>query len=202
MFNESRHIVREVPKRFYQLLVGVDYGHSNPTVFLLCGIAEDGKMYIIDEDVHKELDSSKSTGDGNAMSDNSPHDYSMAMIRFLRKHGELIETNGLDAIVVDPSAKGFINQLRADGVARVRPAKNDVIPGIQMCSSIISADALRVHERCQTTIDEMQSYVWDTAAQSRGIDKPVKKGDHCMDAWRYAVMQGKSDWKGLLRNAV
>lgn len=185
-FDPARHVVNNLPAMRIHT-VAVDYGHSNPTVYLLLGIGDDGRLYIIDEDVHKAADEG----------DQSPRDYSAAMVRFLRKHERGLS---LDAIVVDPSARGFINQLKADGVARVKSADNEVLPGIQLVSSLISADMLRVHARCAVTIGEMQGYTWDRKAQARGEDKPLKVNDHAMDALRYGAMRDKGYWKGRIAN--
>lgn len=183
-FDAQKHVVDTLPE-VALYWVGVDYGHSNPTVFILGGLGVDGKLYIVAEDVHKAADEG----------DQSPREYSAAMIRFLQKH---VAGKPLDSIVVDPSAKGFINQLRADGVAHIRGADNEVLRGIQLVSSLISADLFRIHRSCAVTIAEMQGYVWDSKAQERGEDKPVKMNDHCLDAARYMCMKEKTYWKGRL----
>ena len=185
-FDPARHVVDALPPMRLHW-VGVDYGHSNPTVFLLAGLGDDGRLYIIDEDIHKAADEG----------DQSPREYSRAMVRFLRKHEQGLR---LEAVVVDPSAKGFIVQLREDGVARVRSANNAVLEGIQLVSSILSADLLRVHRRCKTLIGELQGYVWDDRAQARGEDKPVKVNDHAADGLRYLIMSESAHWKRRIAN--
>lgn len=186
MFDPDKHIADVLP-RMVAHWVGVDYGHSNPTVFLLCGLGEDGRMYIIDEDVHAAADEG----------DHSPRWYSQAMVRFLRKHEQGMR---LEAIIVDPSAKGFIVQLEEDGVARIEKARNDVLPGIQLVSSIMSADLFRIARRCSKTITELQSYVWDSKAQARGEDAPLKVADHGPDVIRYIAMHTKDYWERRVSN--
>ena len=64
--------------------------------------------------------------------------------------------------------------------------KVDELAGIELVSSVIEADMLRVLSKCKYTIAEFSSYRWDAKAQEeRGEDKPVKQDDHCMDALRY-----------------
>jgi len=40
----------------------------------------------------------------------------------------------------------------------------------------------------------MSNYVWDTKAQERGEDKPVKESDHGPDALRYVCRGVKRVW--------
>src|SRR5690625_4247106 len=47
MFNEDKHTVNELPK-MRQRWVTVDYGTTNPTVFLLLGLGADYNVYVID----------------------------------------------------------------------------------------------------------------------------------------------------------
>ena len=44
-----------------------------------------------------------------------------------------------------------------------------------------------MHGDCVNVITEFQTYSWDSKARRLGVDKPVKKNDHSMDALRYAV---------------
>ena len=37
------------------------------------------------------------------------------------------------------------------------------------------------------TIKEFATYAWDPKASEKGLDKPIKENDHCMDAVRYFV---------------
>jgi len=42
-------------------------------------------------------------------------------------------------------------------------------------------------EDCKNDRREYQSYVWDEQSQEKGIDKPKKESDHCMDRTRYLL---------------
>lgn len=119
------------------------------------------------------------------------------MVGFLRRHGEGLNLSG---IAVDPSAKGFITQLREDGVARVVGADNDVLARIQLISSMFSRDLIRIHSSCVRLIDELQGYGWDLKAQERGEDRPLKQDDHGPDALGYLIMSEKDEWKRRVSN--
>ena len=48
----------------------------------------------------------------------------------------------------------------------------------------------RIHivaENCPNLLREFASYIWDSKAQERGEDKPVKENDHALDALRYLL---------------
>lgn len=168
--------------------IGVDYGQANATVFLLIGLGSDNKLYILDEYYH--------SGRTNPIQ-KSPRGYSKDYFAWKVKNGSEGIPVRQKYTYVDPSAKGFIRQLSEDGERNIRNANNtvraggsrvDELAGIELVSSLIEADMLRVLGKCKYTIGEFSSYRWDPKAQEeRGEEKPVKQDDHCMDALRYVV---------------
>ena len=82
------------------------------------------------------------------------------------------------AVVVDPSAASFIEELRRRGWP---------VDGIRRVGELLKDGSLLFADTCRHTAEEFQSYVWDAAAADRGEDRPVKEHDHCMDAIRYFV---------------
>lgn len=68
---------------------------------------------------------------------------------------------------------------------RVLDAENHVLDGIQLTSAWLSRGVLKIAPSCVYTLDEIETYVWDTKAAERGISKPVKDRDHAMDSLRY-----------------
>lgn len=73
--------------------------------------------------------------------------------------------------------------MRKDG-CKVIPADNDVLSGIVTTATRLSNRDILIGD-CQRLRDELQSYVWDEDAQSRGEDCQIKEFDHCADAIRY-----------------
>ena len=189
MFKQEM-VLDELPKgvKITAKWIGVDYGQANATVFLLCGLGSDNKFYILDEYYH--------SGRTSAIQ-KSPRGYSKDYFKWKKKNG----TDGVPVnqkyTYIDPSAKGFIRQLFEDGERKIRNANNtvrtkgnkvDELAGIELVSSIIEADMLRVLSHCKNTIAEFSSYRWDPKAQEeRGEEVPIKQDDHCMDALRYVV---------------
>lgn len=172
MFDKSAHVSDAVPE-FTMHWISADYGHTNPTAFLRLAYGKDGRIWVIDEYYHM----ADKTGA------KSPKQYARDMEAFARKGP------APDVVVIDPSAEGFILQLKEDAPGlRIKRADNAVLEGIQLVSSAIDAGVLMIHPRCKHLIDEIQGYAWDPKAQERGEDKPVKQNDHACDALRYGLM--------------
>lgn len=96
-------------------------------------------------------------------------------------------------IVVDPSAASFIACIRRHGRFSVRKAKNDVIPGIRVTASMLSAGVIKIGAGCVDAIREFGLYRWDEKGE---VDRVVKENDHAMDDIRYfcnTIM--RRDWK-------
>lgn len=187
MFDKNM-IIDKVPDvvKITQKWVGIDYGQSNATVFLLCGLGSDSKLYVLDEYYHCGKDSKVQK---------SPLTYAKDFREWLIKVG----VNGMPVraskIMIDPSAKGFMLQLYEEGVHGIRQADNEVLRGISLVSSIISNDSFRVLRKCKYTVEELASYRWDEKRQQKGEDVPLKDHDHCLDALRYIVNGTRMLWQ-------
>lgn len=170
MFSEDKHVIEKmtVPPKTDFYYVSCDYGTQNATVFLLWQQGTDGKWYCIDEYYYSGRDEAAQKTD-NAYADD--------LERF-------INGRNIKAVVVDPSAASFIAVLRERGFA-VRKARNDVIDGIRFVGTQLNMENILFLDRCENTIKEFGSYIWDAKASERGEDKPIKQHDHCMDAARY-----------------
>jgi len=189
MFERDLHVVEEIPD-LKQTWVGIDYGTSNPTAFVLVGMGKDNKLYIIDEFYHAGDDMSTSKTDA---------EYSVELQRWLA---------GWEPrwIFIDPSAKSFRTQLWRDrsqcpAFQNIAKGNNEVLDGIRKVSSLLSTGNLMVHNRCENVIREFGAYSWDPKAQERGEDKPLEKNDHTMDAVRYVVASIGSTFERVMRVA-
>ncbi len=161
-FDPGRHIAGKLPQtgRFY---ISVDYGTRNPFSAGLWCVA-DGKAYRIREFYH----------DGRATGKmHTDEEY----YRFLE---QLAGEYPVEQVVVDPSAASFIAVIRRHGRFSVRKAKNSVLDGIRLVSTLLQADVLQFAPGCKDTLREFGLYTW----QEEG-DKPLKENDHAMDDIRY-----------------
>jgi PBSX family phage terminase large subunit len=177
------------PVKITRKWIGIDYGQSNATVFLLCGLGSDNKLYILDEYYHQgKVDPIQK----------SPSKYSNDYMKWKIKNGVDGMPVKRECTFIDPSAKGFMLQLFEVGERQCRQADNEVLRGIELISSLIDNDMLRVLKQCDNTIKELAAYSWDPKAQEKGEDKPIKKYDHALDGLRYIVNGTRLLWQRLI----
>jgi len=195
MFDIDKHEVDNLPvtedgrpaiKRSWVL---IDYGTTNPTVFLWLVQCADNCLYVADE---WRWDSAER---GRQKSD---PEYSKDLRDFLQRIGHRPQW-----IFIDPSAASFIVQCSNDRIPNIAGADNSVLDGIRYTSSLLSANRLKfIKGKCEGTIKEMLGYVWDANAQKHGEDKPVKAHDHGPDCIRYGVNSSRLYWEPWLRKAA
>jgi len=149
--------------------VAVDYGTTNPTVFLDC--YDDGDTFWITKEYYQD-----STADQQQKTTSQHAD----------DLDEFLDGDRNVQIIVDPSAEDFKLELRNRGY-RVKNAVNDVLEGIRTTASMIQMGAVKADKTCVKLRQELETYVWDQKAKERGEEKPVKQKDHAMDAMRYLV---------------
>lgn len=152
--------------------VGVDYGTSNATAAVLCGIRPNRWPQITVE-AEYYYDSVKQ---GRQKTDDE----------LARDIKNFIGYRNISAVYVDPSAASLKLELQRRDLP-VLDAKNDVLPGIKVTSKFIAGKNLVIQKGCKTLIEVMQSYCWDPAAADRGEDRPLKKFEHIADALRYCI---------------
>jgi len=198
---EKRMIIHHLPHgvKILKRWIAIDYGQSNATVFLCCGLGSDDKLYILDEYYHEGRTSTMQKSPSKYSKDYFKWKESMGIKEYDEDTGETkIYPLRIESIYVDPSAKSFMLQLFEDGEPGIRQAINPVVQGIELISSLIDNDMLRVMAKCENTINEFSAYRWDPKAQGRGEDKPIKQDDHCMDALRYVVNGTRRVWQQLI----
>jgi PBSX family phage terminase large subunit len=194
MFHRSM-VIHAVPAsvKINRKWIGVDYGQSNATVFLLVGLGSDSRLYVLDEFYHEGKTSQVQK---------SPSKYSRDYFKWKIKNGVDGMPVNREKTYIDPSAKGFMLQLHEDGEHDVWQADNTVLKGIELLSSIIDCDMLRVLSHCKNTIQEFGAYRWDPKAQEKGEDKPIKQFDHALDAFRYIVNANRLLFQRLVKEAA
>ena len=154
------------------LIMGIDYGTTNATAAILCGISPTiwPQIRIQEEYYYDSAKKGRSKTDAELADDIK----------------EFIGYKDVRAIYVDPAAASFKLELQRRDLP-VIDANNDVLLGIKTTAKFIGNKNLVIHKSCQTLIEQIQSYAWDPKAADRGEDKPLKVNDHICDALRYAV---------------
>ena len=87
--------------------------------------------------------------------------------------------------IIDPSASSFIALLRKhERRYKAIKADNDVLDGIRETATVMKRGTIKISPQCKNWLKEVQGYVWE---DNEYEDRPVKVGDHLMDAMRYHV---------------
>lgn len=157
------------PERF----VAVDYGTTNPFVALYGSkeVCDNPKYIIHDEYCWDSKAENKQKTDA---------EYANDMERFYSENG--LSKNV--PVIIDPSAESFKVEMRRHKFTVIN-AENSVIDGIRTTASLMNQKRLLISRRCKTLLRELTLYSWDSRAQEKGIDKPIKEEDHANDALRY-----------------
>lgn len=189
MFNES-HLYDDDTRPVSMLstsvrYIGVDYGTTNPCVFL--DVRDDGRDLWVENEWR--WDSKSEEAQRSPTPNKTDSEYADAMRDFMTD-----DPAQQCMIIVDPSAKSFITELRQRGFY-VKEGDNDVLDGIRVVASLFTQGKLHIHKRCTGLIRELHSYVWDEKAAERGEEKPVKMSDHGCDGLRYVIFTVLPDWR-------
>ena len=154
---------------FKEIVLGVDWGFTNPLGIPVVGIDNDDRMYIIDEfyesHIKKVLDPLNNYKD--------KYNFRMSF--------------------ADPSEPKLIDEVD-DGHIPIQKAVNDIIPGISEVSNRLKVredgkPRLYVCANCVNTIKEFENYRYPDKKEDRPEqEKPLKVLDHLMDAIRYVAM--------------
>ena len=179
MFDRTKHVLKHIQPPLNALkFVAIDYGIQNPCTFGLY-YKDNETYYLLDEYFYNGRDSGVQKTDADYVND---------LARFADKKQVFV--------IIDPSASSLIVALKRAGW-NVKLANNSVNDGIQYVSLKLTNNQFFIHEKCENTLREIESYEWDTNALNRGIEQPIKRDDHCMDRDRYALYSTK-DMKGTV----
>lgn len=169
-FDTSYHTVKEPPTYAKQYYLGIDYGTTNPFAAVLVGYNDDHHPSLW---VEKEY-----------LWDSSKQGYQKTDSEYADDIQKAFEGYPVRLIYLDPSAESFQVELRRRNKP-VKQANNEVLNGIRFCANLITQGDITICRSCPNLIREIEGYVWDSKAAKDGIDKPLKKNDHLVDAFRY-----------------
>jgi PBSX family phage terminase large subunit len=182
MFNKSRNMFRfeELPVGFFamggQRYIGVDYGTMNPMAFI-DAYHYDDTLYVVNEYYHE--------GRKSAVQKTNKQ-YAEDFKKFIAHTATPTAKIMTRSVVIDPSAAAFKLELRMSGFI-CKDAVNDVLEGIQLVSTLLQLGRIKIAAHCEHMFEEFAEYSWDAKKGESGIDAPIKKSDHLMDALRYLV---------------
>lgn len=172
-FDPHYHVIPHVPSYTAPVIIGIDYGTTNPCAFVSVRHSNSHfpRFAVESEYYYDSRVSQRQKTDS---------EYAEDFIKF-------IEDKPVEAIYIDPSAISFKMELMKRGVQKIFVANNEVLDGIRFVAKLMTDGALKISQNCPQLIKELQSYVWDEKAALRGEDKPRKENDHALDALRYCL---------------
>jgi PBSX family phage terminase large subunit len=161
-----------------QRIIAVDYGTTNPMVFL--DIYDDQQLFWVVREYYWDS--------AVRMRQKTDAEYVDDLIEFMGPH------NGAK-VIVDPAAASFKAEMVKRGIWHA-DADNEVNEGIRIASMILNQRLVRFcRQTTKKTIQEMQTYAWDSKAAQRGEEKPLKVHDHGPDAFRYFAKSEVPYWR-------
>jgi hypothetical protein len=187
-FYEDKYPYVRDPDSFptpYEHLVGIDYGTGNPTAMILMGrdpVQKPGQpqIWAVDEYFYDSVKSKRQKTD---------EEYAKDFIDFIKGRTPMVTS-----VYVDPSAASLKIALRAaltknQLYCTIKDAVNDVLNGIRVQGTMLRNGRYAISTKCKRTRTDYLGYVWDSKAQERGEDRPLKTGgaDHTQDAQRYPI---------------
>lgn len=164
MFDPQKH-VGDVGDPGGQYYVSIDYGTVNPCSMGLWCI-DKSRAVRVNEYYHDGRTSKQQKTD---------EEYYKAL-------ETLAGDRVIQSVIVDPSAASFIETIRRHGRFSVKKAVNDVLDGLRVSSSLLSAGKLHFNTCCKDIVHEFGLYSWDKESST---DRVIKEHDHAMDDMRY-----------------
>ena len=191
MFSSDKHMIGTLDyikqlgynTKAIKWLVGCDYGTSTVMTWGLYAVLPDGVYLKVKEYYWDAVKQKAQKTDAEFLDDFV--DWLKGLVPY--------------AIYCDPSAASWKVALMRKGY-RVLNADNDVVNGIRRVSTYLNTGMFLLDKSCVETEKEYMSYVWDSAAQRLGVDRPVKEHDHTCDCDRYVVYtDSKNALSGVYR---
>lgn len=150
--------------RAWRTVMAVDVGTRNPTAILTLHERGDGGHTHVSREVYRTNMTSTD------------------ILSAIAQEADIVEP---EAIFIDPSAKGYIDDLVRMGYP-AKGANNEILTGIQKVRGVLDS-GFSIDPSCQNTIDEFGMYAYPDNPRIE-TDKPEKKYDHAMDALRYGIV--------------
>ena len=178
MFDENIHVYHDdLTSDFDEINICCDYGVSTVTTFGVMGIIKDtrnGNSYYLQEETYYDA-----TSKGVTQSD-SDRVNDLVMLQDKYNLGRR------NTIYLPHDAASLKAQCRKDPriKMKVRTYAPDTYKDINRIQDLFNNNRFHIHTSCRNSITQAQTYCWDTKAQQRGEDKPLKVDDHCPDMWR------------------
>jgi len=179
-FDKKVYVCDRPPVAAEYWIAGIDYGASNPFACVLIGVStgkytQTGKKLWVEKEYYWNPKVTERTKTNS--------EFANDIVNFL-------EPYSVKALYIDPSAASFKEELRRRGLHTV-DANNEVLDGINILTSEMKKGNLFVCKDAKNLIREIETYSWDPRKAKIGLDEPIKRDDHAIDALRYCIASHK-----------
>lgn len=178
MFIESENTFTETPN-LHEINICCDYGVSTVTVFGVMGIertSEGNNYYLLEEDYYDAEEQQVTQTDTERCD---------VIVRLQNKY----KLNSRNTIFLPHDAASLKAEAQKDKriICNVKTYTPDTYNDIGAIQDLIASRRFKIHTDCKHSILQAQTYSWDSKAQQRGEDRPLKINDHCPDMWRGGI---------------
>jgi len=168
-FKRERHIYSEKEIDVAEVIIGVDFGYSNPAAALTIAKDRSGSYWITDEWYERGRDH--------------------------LQIAEYVDSLGGNKVYPDPASPEAIKIMRDRGVnvMDVRKGADSIKVGISKIRQLLKLGRLHIHASCVNTIWEFENYEYPKKKLNQPEPEvPIKENDHAIDALRYAILMDTS----------
>ena len=165
-FDRFRHVYpdRQI-ERVTEVLVGIDFGYTNPAAILSIKRDYDNHFWVTEE-WYKTRQTNEQI---------------IQVVKRMSPH----------SVYPDPEAPDKIQELQNAGlnIREVNKVKDSVARGIDVVRELFKQNRLHISDQCKNLISELETYHYpDKKPEHNEAESPVKENDHALDALRYVLM--------------
>lgn len=168
-FDREKHIYTDDKPVVGELILGIDFGFTNPCAVLSIKKTSSDDLYVVQEFYER------------GKTDNQVAEY-VAGLRAVR-------------VYPDPAAAAAIQELKDHkvNVRDVVKGKDSIKNGIDNVREYFKAGKLHIHISCKNLILELETYSYpDRKPGHNEYEEPIDENNHALDALRYVISMLKS----------
>jgi len=164
-FDRAKHVTDSFPDAFCDIILGVDFGYTNPASIIPIKIDKDNHFWIREEWYKAQQTTEQ-----------------IAEQALLYKSTKAYP---------DPAEPDRIEILNKFGL-NCREVSKDIIAGVDHVRELFKQGRVHIHPDCKNLIYELETYRYpDKKPERNEEEKPIKENDHALDALRYALYTNK-----------
>lgn len=167
-FDRNRHVYTDKVFNTVDVLVGIDWGWTNPAAIVKIEKDSDANYYITEEWYNRERTTEEIVEVARSMRGNKYYP--------------------------DPAEPDRIDIARKAGL-NTREVSKDIEAGISHVQELFKANRLYIHAECVNLIRELETYAYpDRKENHNESETPIKENDHALDAMRYVLYMQRNSY--------